>query len=326
MNQENFFDVLIVGAGPIGLACAIEATKNGLSHVVIEKGAFVNSLYNYPVNMTFFSTSEKLEIGNVPFVSIQPKPLRSEALEYYRRAAVNFHLNIRLFEEVKAVNGTEGDFSIDTAKTQYKAKAVVIATGFYDIPFLLHVKGETLAKVTHYYKDPGFYAFQKVLVIGANNSAVDAALETWRKGAEVTMVIRNEVIGSRVKYWVRPDIENRIKEGSIKAYFNSTVSEITEHDVLISTPGGPVTIANDFVIAATGYQPNLPFLTSIGIDLCDNENCTPVYDEETHETNLKGIYIAGVICGGMDTHTLFIENSREHAVRIIQHIKQNQTG
>ncbi len=324
MNETVNYDVLIVGGGPIGLACAIEATRNGLSHLIIEKGAFVNSLYNYPVNMTFFSTSERLEIGNVPFVSIQPKPVRSEALEYYRRAAINFKLNVRLFEEVKDVTRQEEGFNIETAKQHYNARSVIIATGFYDIPFLLNVTGEDLPKVTHYYKDPGFYAFQKVVVIGANNSAVDAALETWRKGAEVTMVIRNESIGSRVKYWVRPDIENRIKEGSIKAYFNSTVTEITESAVQISTPGGSVTIPNDFVIAATGYQPNLAFLKKIGVDLCDNENCTPVYEEASHETNVKGIYIAGVICGGMDTHSLFIENSREHAVLIIQDIKNKQ--
>jgi len=321
MNSEVIYDVLIVGGGPIGLACAIAATNNGLTHVVIEKGAFVNSLYNYPVNMTFFSTSERLEIGNVPFVSIQPKPVRSEALEYYRRAAIHFRLNIRLFEEVQDVARQDEKFKIVTAKNIFHAKAVVIATGFYDIPFLLNVRGEALPKLTHYYKDPAFYAFQKVLVIGANNSAVDAALETWRKGAEVTMVIRGEGIGSRVKYWVRPDIENRIKENSIKAYFNSTVTEITGNEVQLSTPEGPVTIANDFVIAATGYQPNLEFLKKIGVHLADNENCTPVYDESSHETNVKGIYIAGVICGGMDTHSLFIENSREHAVRIMRHIK-----
>lgn len=326
MNENVIYDVLIVGGGPIGLACAIEATRNGLSHLIVEKGAFVNSLYNYPVNMTFFSTSERLEIGNVPFVSIQPKPVRSEALEYYRRAAINFKLNVRLFEEVKNVTRQADRFTIETAKQQYKSRAVIIATGFYDIPFLLNVKGEDLPKVTHYYKDPGFYAFQKVVVIGANNSAVDAALETWRKGAEVTMIIRSEAIGNRVKYWVRPDIENRIKESSIKAYFNSTVAEITADAVHISTPEGPVTIANDFVIAATGYQPNLAFLKKIGVDLCDNENCTPVYDEASHETNVEGIYIAGVICGGMDTHSLFIENSREHAVRIVQDVKKKAFG
>ena len=302
------------------MTCGIEAQKEGLSFLIIEKGAFVNYLYNYPVKMTFFSTSERLEIGNVPFVSNNPKPSRSEALEYYRRAAIAFNLPVQLFEEVKDIQKHAGVFSVVTSKQLYRSKKIIVATGFYDIPFLLNVKGEELPKVTHYYKDPSFYAFQKVLVVGANNSAVDAALETWRKGAEVTMVIRNDSIGNRVKYWVKPDIENRIKEGSIKAYFNSTINEIKEHEVLINTPGGVVAIPNDFVIAATGYQPNLPFLEKIGINLCDNNNRTPVYDNDSHETNIKGVYIAGVICGGMDTHSLFIENSREHAVKIIKNI------
>ena len=320
MEVKDFFDVIIVGGGPIGLACAIEAKKAGLSHLIIEKGAFVNSLFNYPVPMTFFSTSERLEIGDIPFISVNPKPTRNEALEYYRRAAIGYKLNINLFEEVKDCKARDNVFDIKTSKNNYQAKNVIIATGFYDIPFLLHVKGEDLSKVTHYYKDPAFYAFQKVLVVGANNSAVDAALETWRKGASVTMVIKGDGIGSRVKYWVRPDIENRIKEGSIKAYFNSQVSEITATQVTINTPEGIVNIGNDFVIAATGYQPNLSFLHKLGMDLCENENRTPVYDDDTHESSVKGIYLAGVICGGMDTHSLFIENSREHAVKIVQDI------
>jgi thioredoxin reductase (NADPH) len=320
MAINQLFDIVIIGGGPIGLACGIEAKKAGLSYLIIEKGAFVNSLYNYPVNMTFFSTSERLEIGNIPFVSNNPKPSRSEALEYYRRAAITYGLAIHLFEEVKTVQQEENIFIISTLKNKYRAKKIIVATGFYDIPFLLNVKGEELQKVTHYYKDPSLYAFQKVLVVGANNSAVDAALETWRKGAEVTMVIRNGSIGSRVKYWVKPDIENRIKEGSIKAYFNSSISEIKEQEVLINTPEGMVTVPNDFVIAATGYQPNLPFLEKMGIDLCDNSDRTPVYDNGSHQTNISGVYIAGVICGGMDTHSLFIENSREHAEKIIKDI------
>lgn len=315
------YDIIIVGGGPIGLACAIEARKAGLSHLVLEKGAFVNSLFNYPVNMTFFSTSQRLEIGDIPFVSIAPKPGRNEALEYYRRAAISYSVHIRLFEEVKNAVKQEDGFFVTTSKAVYRSRKLVIATGFYNIPFLLDVPGEDLPKVTHYYKDPGLYAFQKVIVIGANNSAVDAALETWRKGADVTMIIKGEGIGSRVKYWVKPDIENRIKEGSVKAHFNSTIKEIREGEVLVNTPGGEITVANDFVIAATGYQPNLEFLKRLGVQLCDNENCTPVYDPETHETNIEGIYIAGVICGGMDTHSLFIENSREHAVKIVRDIR-----
>jgi len=324
MSNNQLLDIIIIGGGPIGLACGIEAQKAGLSYLIIEKGAFVNSLYNYPVNMTFFSTSERLEIGNIPFVNNNPKPNRSEALEYYRRAAITFNLYIHLFEEVKGVKKIEDGFTVTTSKAFYNTRKIVVATGFYDIPFLLNVKGEDLPKVTHYYKDPSFYAFQKVLVIGANNSAVDAALETWRKGAEVTMVIRNGEIGRRVKYWVKPDIENRIKEGSIKAFFNAGIKEIREHEVLINTADEVVSVPNDFVIAATGYQPNLAFLEKLGINLCANSNRTPVYDSDSHETNIKGIYIAGVICGGMDTHSLFIENSREHAVKIIKNIVEKK--
>ena len=212
-------------------------------------------------------------------------------------------------------------FTLITNKSSYTADHIIIATGFYDIPYLLNVPGEDLPKVSHYYKDPHFYAFQKVLIIGAQNSAVDAALETWRKGAEVTMVIRKEDIGQRVKYWVRPDIVNRIKEGSITAYTNSTIAAIHEHEVDINTPDGMITIANDWVIALTGYQPNLDFLKKIGISLSEDEVMKPIYDEETHETNVKNVYLAGVICGGMNTHRLFIENSREHAESIIADIK-----
>lgn len=304
------------------MACAIAAQKAGLSSLILEKGTLVNSLYNYPVNMTFFSTSERLEIGSVPFVSNNPKPTRLEALEYYRRVATSFRLNIHLFEEVLTVAAQKdgNGFDVITPKGKYTAAKIIIATGFYDIPYKLNVPGEELPKVTHYYKDPHFYAFQKVLVIGAQNSAVDAALETWRKGAEVTMVIRGEEIGKRVKYWVRPDIINRIQEGSIKALYNSAVMAIREHEVDLQTPDGLTTIENDWVIAATGYQPDLDFLRRIGIELSADEVMCPVLNNETHETSVKGIYLAGVICGGMNTHRLFIENSREHAEKIVAHI------
>jgi thioredoxin reductase (NADPH) len=318
--MKSVFDIIIVGAGPIGLACALEAKRKGLQYLVIEKGALVNSLYNYPVNMTFFSTSEKLEIGGVPFVSNTIKPTRNESLEYYRRVTIANGLSLHLFEEVKTISQEEELFTVHTSKDHYTTSNIVIATGFYDLPFLLNIPGEALPKVTHYYKDPHFYAFQKVLVIGASNSAVDAALETYRKGAEVTMVIREKDIGERVKYWVRPDIINRVKEGTINAFFNSTVAAIRENEVDINTSDGLVTIANDWVIAMTGYQPNLTFLEKIGIKLSADEVRKPLYDTDTHETNIKGIYLAGVICGGMDTHSLFIENSREHAVKIIDNI------
>lgn len=322
--QTTHYSIIIIGGGPIGLACGIEAKKAGLSYLILEKGCLVNSLYNYPANMTFFSTSERLEIGEVPFVSVNAKPTRAEALEYYRRVTVAYKLNINLFEEVNRVEKTSNDFSIQTSKQNYTADHIIIASGFYDIPYLLHVKGEDLPKVTHYYKDPHFYAFQKVMVVGANNSAVDAALETWRKGADVTMVIREKEVGERVKYWVRPDVVNRITEGSIKAYYESSIVEIKEHEVIIQTPEGTKTISNDWVIAATGYQPNLSFLEKIGITLSNDDVRKPEYNEETHETNVPGIYLAGVICGGMNTSRLFIENSREHAVRIILSIQSKQ--
>lgn len=317
--SNSQYDVLIIGAGPIGLACAIEAQNAGLSYVIVEKGPLVNSLYHYPVFMTFFSTSQKLEIGGVPFVSISNKPNRNEALEYYRRVAEKFQLNINLFEEVKQLTQlAANDFEIETAKTTYQAKNVIIATGFYDVPVMINIPGEELPKVRHYYQDPHLYAFSKVVVIGANNSAIDVALETYRKGADVTLVIRGNEIGSYVKYWVRPDIENRIKEGDIKAYFNSEVVAITEDAVQIKTPEGNISIENDFVLAMTGYQPNFALLKKLGVEL--DENQSPVHNPETMETNKKGLYLAGVVCGGMDTHKWFIENSRVHAEQIVKHI------
>jgi thioredoxin reductase (NADPH) len=318
------YDILIIGAGPIGLACGLAAKKAGLSYLILEKGCLTNSLYNYPLYMTFFSTSEKLEIGGVPFVSISAKPVRPEALEYYRRVAVSSHLNTHLFEEVKTVLKASSTYTVTTSKTSYTTKHVIIATGFYDIPNMLNIPGEHLPKVNHYYKDPHFYAMQKVLVIGANNSSVDAALETYRKGADVTMVIREEGIGKRVKYWVKPDIENRIAEGSIKAYTHATVQSIREHEVDILTPDGIVTLQNDFVLALTGYQPNFSFLEKAGIQLSHDGKKHPAYNPDTMETNMPGIYLAGVVCGGMDTHVWFIENSRDHADKIIAHIKATQ--
>ena len=321
MIQPHHFTTIIIGGGPIGLACAIEAKNAGIDYIILEKGCLVNSLYNYPTNMTFFSTSERLEIGGVPFVSNNPKPTRPEALEYYRRVATSNKIRINLFEKVYSIevlnHSSSSNFRVTTSRQTYTASHVIIATGFYDIPYMLNVLGEDLPKVKHYYKDPHFYAFEKVIVVGANNSGVDAALETWRKGAEVTMVIRESQIGERVKYWVRPDIENRIQEGSIKAYFNSTVKEIREAEVDIITPEGMITLANDWILAMTGYQPDLQFLRSIGVTLSPDEILKPQYSEDTHESNISNLYLAGVICGGMNTHRLFIENSREHAEKII---------
>jgi thioredoxin reductase (NADPH) len=320
------FDLIITGGGPIGIACALEAQKAGLSYLILEKGCLVNSLYNYPANMTFFSTSERIEIGGVPFVSNNVKPNRSEALEYYRRVAVSHQLNIRLQEAVRSIRSSDKTsapdsfFTIISDRRSYTCRNIILATGFYDIPVLLDVPGEDLPKVTHYYKEPHFYAMQKVVVVGASNSAVDAALETWRKGAEVTMVIRGEGIGTRVKYWVKPDIENRIKEGSIKAYTHAVLAAIRPGEVDIRTPEGVKTIANDYVIALTGYQPGFDFLQQTGVRLSDDARLQPFYNPETMETNIKNLYLAGVVCGGMNTHLWFIENSRIHAEMIIRNI------
>ena len=310
-------DIFIIGGGPIGLACGLAAQKAGLSYMIIEKGCLVNSLYNYPSTMTFFSTSERLEIGGIPFVTINNKPNRAEALEYYRRVAFSNHLKVNLFEEVTCITKADGYYKIDTAKGSYEAKNVIVSTGFYDIAVKLDISGEDLPKVMHYYKDPHYYALQKVVVVGSSNSAIDVALETWRKGAEVTLVIRDNEVSQRVKYWVRPDIINRIKEGSIKAYFNSSLVAVREREVDIQTPDGQVTIPNDFVMAMTGYRPNFEFLKKMGINLSTDEKSIPEYNHETMETNLKGIYLAGVVCGGMDTHLWFIENSRIHAEMIV---------
>src|SRR6478609_1626009 len=284
------YDAIIIGAGPIGLACGVESKKAGLNYLIIEKGCLVNSLYHYPMNMTFFSTSERLEIGDVPFISSNPKPTRVEALEYYRRVCSSWNLNVRLYEEVKEAKKSDEGFSIVTTKGK------------------------------HYYDEPHPYYLQKIAVIGAANSAVDVALETWRKGAEVTMIIREGEIRDSVKYWVKPDIENRIKEGSIKAFFNSTVTRITETQIEIKTPEGNKTLDNDFVMAMTGYQPPFDFMKSIGIQFQNDEFHTPVYNEQTMETNVSKLYLAGVVCGGLKTNKWFIENSRDHAKLIVKNL------
>jgi thioredoxin reductase (NADPH) len=318
------FDLLIVGGGPIGIACGLEAQKNGLNYVIVEKGPIVNSLFNYPVNMQFFSSSERLEIDDIPFISNEAKPKRNEALEYYRRIVTSNKLEIHLFEKVEAIKKRTEDFEVLTSSKAYLARNVIIATGFYDLPNLLEVPGEDLPKVSHYYKDPHFYASQKLAVVGASNSAIDAALECWRKGAEVTLIIRGPEVGKRVKYWVRPDIVNRIEEGSIKAYFNTAVKEIREKEIVLDTPDGTLILENDFVLALTGYTPNFEFLERVGIELSEDEKRLPNYNPETMETNINGIYLAGVICGGMETHKWFIENSRIHAKIIIKDILQKK--
>lgn len=315
------FDVCIIGAGPIGICCAIEAKKNDLSYVIIDRGCLVNSLYNYPKNMTFFSTSDKLEIGDVPFISHNSKPTKSEALEYYRRVVSSWDLNVNLYEEVTDIV-KEDKFMIKTSKAEYRADKVIISTGFYDIPYKLGVPGEDLPKVKHYYDEPHPYFGMRVAVVGAANSAVDVALETYRKGAkEVTMIIREPSLSDSVKYWVKPDVENRIEEGSIKSYFNSNIKKIEKNKIYLSTPLGEKVLENDFVLAMTGYQPDFSFLSKLGIKLGEDEYKTPVHNPDTMETNIEGIYLAGVICGGLKTNKWFIENSRDHASIIFSNIK-----
>ncbi|MCD1118353.1 YpdA family putative bacillithiol disulfide reductase [Chryseobacterium turcicum] len=319
----EILDILIIGAGPIGLNCALEANKNNLNYLIIEKGTIVNSLYNYPLYMKFFSTADKLEIAEIPFISAAPKPGRQEALEYYQGIARQKNININLYEKVLNVSKNGELFEIETSKSKYTAKNVIISTGFYDIPNLMNIPGENLEKVKHYYTEPYPYAKQKIVVIGSSNSSVDAALETYRKGAEVTMIIRNSEISENVKYWVKPDIENRIAEGSIKAHFNAELIEIKEQSVIFKDKNGKVEeIENDFVLAMTGYLPDFDFLKNSGIDL-QGECLNPVYNPETMETNIDNLYLAGVVCGGKDTHLWFIENSRIHAEMIVKNIVKN---
>ena len=318
-------EIIIIGGGPIGIACGLEAKKRNLSYLILEKGCIVNSLYNYPQGMTFFSTSEKLELAGIPFISNNAKPVKAEALEYYRRIAISNELKINLFEKVECVQQSNEGFQIGTSKGNYVAKNIVIATGFYDIPNLINVPGEQLSKVSHYYKDPHFYANQKVVIVGASNSAVDAALEIYRKGGDVTMIVREKEIGPRVKYWVRPDVVNRIEEGSIKAHFNATIKEITPNEVIFKVNGKEYTIENDYVLALTGYMPDFDFLVKSGIKLSNDESRLPNYSPETMETNVPGIYLAGVVCGGMETHKWFIENSRVHALTIMDSIEEKLT-
>jgi len=314
--------VIIVGAGPIGLATAIELKRRNISSKIIERGCIVNSIFNYPKDMTFFSTSERLEIGGVPFISHNPKPTRREALEYYRRAAESYELDIHLYEEVLNIDGKDGAFVVKTDKDSYEASKIVVATGFYDIPNMMDVAGEELDKVRHYYDEAHAYAWQDLLVIGGGNSAVDAALETYRSHANVTLAVRESQIKESVKYWVKPDIQNRIKNGEITGYFNTEVKEIKPKEVVLDTPKGIKTIPNDFVLAMTGYQPNFRLMKKFDIDLTDDKNKMPIYDEDTLETNRKGMYVAGVVCGGMDTSSLFIENTRIHAEHIANDIER----
>jgi thioredoxin reductase (NADPH) len=313
-------DVVIIGGGPVGLACAIEAGRERLRARVIEKGSLVNSIVGYPAQMEFFSTPELIEIGGYPFPVTGYKPTREDAVEYYRCVTQRENLDVRLYERVLQVNGSRGNFTIVTNRTEHRARHVVVATGFFDQPNLLNVPGENLAKVTHYYREPYQYVRQKVAVIGAKNSAAKAALDCYRHGAEVTLIVRAATLSDKIKYWIRPDLENRIKEGSIRALFNTSVEEIRESSLLLRTPDGAVETDNDWVLAMTGYQPDFRFLESLEIDFAHDEYRTPIFDEATFETTRSGLFIAGTVCGGYQTSRWFIENGRFHARQIMKHL------
>jgi thioredoxin reductase (NADPH) len=313
-------DLVIVGAGPVGLACAIEAQREGLAALVIDKGALVNSLVGYPVRMEFFSTPELIEIGGHPFPVQGYKPTREEAIEYYRGVAAQERLDIRLYERVTELEGSVGDFTVVTDRARYPARHVVVAIGFFDRPNLLDVPGEDLPKVTHYYREPYAYVRQKVAIIGGQNSAAKAALDCYRHGAETTLVVREPVLSSKIKYWIKPDLENRIREGSIRAYMATTVEEIQPEHLVLRTPDGLVEIANDWVLAMTGYHPDYGFLERLQVGIADDPDRTPIFDETTFETTRRGVYIAGTVCGGYRTGKWFIENGRFHARQIVRHI------
>jgi thioredoxin reductase (NADPH) len=324
-HKGNHFDVLVIGAGPTGMACAIEAQRAGFTSVMVDKCCLVNSLFHYPANMVFFTTPELLEIGDIPFTTANQKPNRSEALEYYRNVAQHYRLDVRQYQRVASVTGYDGAFRIETQDLhgndhEYVARKIVVATGYYDRPNYLGIPGEDLAKVMHYYKDPHPYFDMDVLIIGAKNSASIAALELWRRGSRVTMVHRGPEIHRNVKYWIKPDIENRIKNGEVTAYFNSCVLEIRPQEVRIKTPEGERVLKNDFVFALTGYHPDYEFLESVGIELTRPE-MRPVCDPQTFESNVPGIYVAGVVVSGARTSEIFIENGRFHGKQIADDLK-----
>jgi thioredoxin reductase (NADPH) len=324
-HKGDHFDVLVIGAGPTGMACAIEAQRAGFTSVMVDKGCLVNSLFHYPANMVFFTTPELLEIGDIPFTTANQKPNRSEALEYYRNVAQHYRLDVRQYQRVASVTGYDGAFRIETQDLhghdhEYVARKIVVATGYYDRPNYMGIPGEDLSKVMHYYKDPHPYFDMDVLVIGAKNSASIAALELWRRGSRVTMVHRGPEIHRNVKYWIKPDIENRIKNGEVTAYFNSCVVEIKPEEVRLKTPDGERVLKNDFVFALTGYHPDYEFLESVGIELTRPE-MKPVCDPLTFESNVPGIYVAGVVVSGSRTSEIFIENGRFHGRQIAQDLK-----
>jgi thioredoxin reductase (NADPH) len=327
---KESFDVLVVGAGPTGLACAIEAQRAGLSSVLVDKGCLCNSLFHYPSNMTFFTTPELLEIGDMPFSSPNQKPSRNEALEYYRKVAEHYQLEMRLYQNVSSLTGEDGDFVITTVdrfarQRSYAARKIILATGYYDLPNYLEVPGEELPKVLHYYHDPHPYYDQHVVVIGGKNSAAIAALDLWRHGAHVTLVHRGAAMHHHVKYWILPDINNRIKNGEVTAYFSSSVTSIAKDSVELLTPKGLVTLDNDFVFALTGYHPDFDFLAAVGVQMEGKDRC-PACDPQSLESNIPGLYLAGVIVAGMRTNEIFIENGRFHGRQIAQDIEAKLAG
>ncbi len=320
----ELIDLIIVGAGPSGINVGVEAQRIGLRYIIIEKGVLVNSIFHFPANMTFFSTSKNIEIAEIPFISHSDKPTRREALEYYRRIIEFYTLNIKYREEVLSADKNDEIFVVKTTRNNYRSRYLVVATGFYDKPRRLDVPGEDLPKVKHYYDEAHPYIGQKILVIGAANSACDVALETWQKGATVTMAIREATLYEKVKYWILPNIENRIQEGSIKAYFNTTVTAITPTQVDLVTPTGNLTIDNDFVLAMTGYMPDYDLLNRLNVPIGTDVNKTPICNKDTLETAVEGLYIAGVVNAGMATNKLFIENTRHHGARIIGDILKKE--
>lgn len=320
MDKTPSFDVVVIGAGPVGLACALEIQRRTFSVCVVDKGALVNSLVGYPNQMEFFSTPELLEIGGYPMTTNHYKPLREEALDYYRRVAQAENLSLRLHERVLGLEGEAGNYTIITKNGRIATHYIVVATGFFDVPVKMNVPGEDLPNVSHYYKEAYNHVNQHVIVVGAKNSSAKAALQLLRAGARVTLVVRGAELSPSIKYWIRPDLENRIKEGRINAYFNTTIQEIRPLEVDLATPDGLVTLPTDFTYALTGYRPDYSLLAALGITTQDDAACTPTYNPDTFETNRPGVYLAGTVCGGLNTSRWFIENGRYHAAVIAAHL------
>jgi thioredoxin reductase (NADPH) len=329
--SDAMVDVLVIGAGPTGLACAIDAQNAGCSVRLVDKGCLTNSLFHYPANMTFFTTPELLEIGNIPFPSPNQKPTRTEALEYYRKVTAHYRLDVRVYEQVIRVDGSDGSFSVNTEDRfgrplLHRARKLIVSTGYYDLPNKLGVEGEDLPKVAHYYNEPHPFYDRDVLVVGGKNSAAIAALELYRHGARVTLVHRAAELHRHIKYWIKPDIENRIRNGEIKAYFSSTVQRIGLDDVTLNTPQGARTLANQQVFALTGYRPDFTFIESLGIVLDANNARCPMCNRETLESNVAGIYVAGVVVAGERTNEIFIENGRFHGAVIAADLARKLKG